>query len=168
MKKLLLIIPITLSVLLATAHSRVSYDGFKVYRVHVGDQEEADVVSSVSDRLNLDVWKHSKEHFDVMAGPSAQREVERALSENGLNHRVMVEDVQSLIGETARATTEKKERFSGRAHNMDWDTYHSLEEIYEYIDFIAGNLAYFSYICIVKLLRERWVQTFVTVLGEWS
>ena len=142
MKTIILINVITLSVALGTP--RVSYDGYKVYRVDVGgDRGEAThIVSSLSDLLNLDVWKSSKDHFDVMAGPSTQREVERVLSENELTHRTMVDDVQSLIDETAKktTTTTNKERYSGRAHSMDWDTYHSLGEIYEYIDYIAGTV----------------------------
>ena len=52
---------ILVSVALA-ASQRVSYDGYKVYRVNVADDRDraADVVSSLSDLLNLDVWKHSK------------------------------------------------------------------------------------------------------------
>ena len=149
MKNPLLILVTTLSVALA-ASQRVSYDGYKVYRVNVADDRDeaaaataADVVSSLSDLLNLDVWKHSKDHFDVMVGPAARREVERVLSENRLNYRVMVENVQSLIDETATTkTTTSKERYSGRAHSMGWDAYHSLQEIYEYIDYIAGNVKY--------------------------
>ena len=171
MKNPLLILVTTLSVALA-ASQRVSYDGYKVYRVDVGgDRGEAThIVSSLSDLLNLDVWKSSKDHFDVMAGPSTQREVERVLSENRLNYRVMVENVQSLIDETATTkTTTSKERYSGRPHSMDWDAYHSLQEIYEYIDYIAGNVKYVMLLCYTctSMGKLGWVKAFVTDLGEW-
>ena len=86
------------------------------------------------------MWKRTRVNLDVMAGPSAQREVERALDQSGLDYRIMVENVQSLIDDTTGTTAKSKERYSGLAHNMDWVSYHSLEEIYEYIDYIAGNL----------------------------
>ena len=86
------------------------------------------------------MWKRSRVNLDVMAGPTSQREVEGALDESGLDYRIMVENVQSLIDGTAGATARSTEGYSGRAHNMDWVSYHSLEEIYEYIDYIAGNL----------------------------
>ena len=139
MKKSLLILLVSLSVALASP--QVRYDGFKVYRVSVADEAgRADAISSLADRLSLDVWRHSSVNLDVMAGPTAQRELERALDQNGLDYRIMVENVQSLIDGTAGETAKKStEGYSGRAHNMDWVSYHSLEEIYEYIDYIAGN-----------------------------
>ena len=141
MKNILPIFLTTLSVALAT--SRVSYDGYKVYRVFVADRENAaDVVSSLSDTLSLDMWKNSKEHLDVRAAPSTQDEVEKVFSESELNYRIMVGNVQALIDETA-TKTKSMERYSGRAHSMDWETYHSLQEIYDYIDYIAGNLINF-------------------------
>ena len=126
---------------IALASARVSYDDYKVYRVYVINQEQSDIISSVFNVLNLDVWNHAKNQFDIMSGPSEQGELEQLLTKNGLGYNTMIKNVQALIDatETLPHQTTGKLRYSGRPHTMDWATYHSLEEIYVYIDYIAGS-----------------------------
>ena len=62
MRQSLLILLFSLSVALASP--QVRYDGYKVYRVNVADGEgRADAISSLADRLKLDVWKLSRGTF---------------------------------------------------------------------------------------------------------
>ena len=62
-KQSLLILFLSLGVALASP--RVRYEGYKVYRISVADDGEgrADAISSLADRLSLDVWKHSRGTF---------------------------------------------------------------------------------------------------------
>ena len=83
----------------AAVNNKITYDGWKVYRVTVGDNKAK--LSSVMDKLQLNTWKGkvaSSSVVDVPVPPAHVLEFEAATQ--GLNTLVMHEDLgASIAGE---------------------------------------------------------------------
>lgn len=80
----------------AAVNSKVNYDGFKVYRVTVG--EDRAKLSSVVDSLKLATWKGkvaTSKVVDVVVPPSQISEFEA--STEGLSTKVMHNDLGTSI-----------------------------------------------------------------------
>jgi len=72
-----------------------------------------------------------------MVPPSAQSTFIRTLNEEGIKHEVMIEDVQSLIN-LERAQSGKGKKVSAD-HDMTWTDYHSLEDMYSFLDYLEAT-----------------------------
>ena len=68
-------------------------------------------------------------NVDIMAGPSHLAELVAGLDANGIGHSVMIEDVQSL--------TEERMMPKGGPRDMDWESYHPIEDMYDYFDYLG-------------------------------
>ena len=64
--------------------------------------------------------------MDIMSGPAHLAELVAGLDANGIEHSVMIEDVQRL--------TEQRRMPSGSSRDMDWESYHPIEDMYAYFD----------------------------------
>ena len=63
-----------------------------------------------------------------MAGPAHVADLVSGLEARGIEHSVMVEDVERL---TEKSTMPKGPR------DMDWDSYHPIEDMYGYFDYLG-------------------------------
>ncbi len=121
--------------LVAFASAEVSYEGYKVYRVNVASKSHAELLSSVADKLGLDIWKDvvAGDHADVMVSPLLAAEFRERMEVNRISYRVMIDNVQSLIGRFA-----PRKDVSPKNNPMDWVSYHELDTIYAFVDYVAG------------------------------
>lgn len=82
----------------AAVNNKVSYDGYKVFRVTVGDS--AAKLSAVMDKLQLSTWKGKvgvSKVVDVVVPPAHVLEFQAATQ--GINTLVMHEDVGASIAQ---------------------------------------------------------------------
>ena len=80
--------------------------------------------------------------MDIRAPPEAREELEGWLEEQGMEWAVMVEDVgrlmeaevRSILTSSLTLTLQLATNSSrlGAEHPMDWTSYHSLEDIYQW------------------------------------
>ena len=79
---------------------------------------------------------------DIMVSPGEQAKLESILRALNIESSVMIDNVQDLIDRekaalekaAARRATSPKQN-----HNMDWETYHPLEDFYGYFDYLEGE-----------------------------
>ena len=81
--------------------------------------------------------------MDIMVTEADRTVVAEYLTKNGMSFSTMVENVQELIN---MSPIVKGSGNSKQGHNMDWDSYHPLEDMYSYLDFIEG----------IKLRNKSW------------
>lgn len=82
----------------AAVNSKVTYDGWKVYRVTVGD--DSSKLSSVMSKLQLSTWKGKVGHssvVDIPVPPLQTLEFESGI--NGYSSLVMHEDLGASIAQ---------------------------------------------------------------------
>ena len=69
-----------------------------------------------------------------MAGPAHLADLVAGLEARGIEHSVMVEDVERLSERTKMPT------YTGKGpRDMDWDSYHPIEDMYAYFDYLGWN-----------------------------
>ncbi|XP_059099359.1 carboxypeptidase B-like [Tigriopus californicus] len=140
MKALLLIGACLVS--LVVGEEEKAYHGFQVLRVTVDNTEHLRIVRSLEQTNQYDFWSEARIGFtDIMAAPTKVIHLQHELEHFGLEYSVMVEDVQHLIQTEqiySEAHLEAKKNFR-LAYDMDWEDYHSLATIYEYLDYLEEN-----------------------------
>ena len=69
-----------------------------------------------------------------MAGPAHLADLVAGLEARGIEHSVMIEDVERLSERTKMPT------YTGKGpRDMDWDSYHPIEDMYGYFDYLGWN-----------------------------
>ncbi|KAF2867355.1 hypothetical protein BDV95DRAFT_598048 [Massariosphaeria phaeospora] len=118
----------------ASVASPVSYDGWKVYRVKVGDN--AAKFSEVVSSLQLETWKGkvgSSAVVDVMVPPSSVSEFEK--SADDLNAELMHDDLGLSIADETLFSVYA----AGVAPNTTWfNSYHALDDHVQWIKDLAA------------------------------
>ncbi len=131
---------------------KVSYEGHKVLRVEVPDRESFDFIASLPD---VHFWKEGTVggHSDIMVKPNLVHLVETILKAQNFQFSTMVEDVQDLILKE-QVPAAGHERVSAE-HNMDWTSYHSQEDIYGYLNYLASKYDFVSVEKIGQTFEKR-------------
>jgi len=112
---------------------RVKYDGFKVIRTVPRTSDQAEYLASLEDDLHFNFWTNGIRlggNVDVMAGPAHLADLVAGLEARGIEHSVMVEDVERLSERT---------KMTKGPRDMDWDSYHPIEDMYAYFDYLEAN-----------------------------
>lgn len=123
--------------ILVSASKSVIYDGYKVFRVNPSDSQQRELLKTIEGGKKYDFWTDVRKigPVDIMVSPQEQDDLLELLNGHGLTHNVMIEDVQALIEESKMTAGNT---ISLQGHNMDWDSYHPLEDMYGYFDFLEG------------------------------
>lgn len=115
-------------------------------------------VRALADEGNVDVWGHTASHTKVLVEAEAKSRVARALDEANLKHSVEVPDVLALV-EEERAHMQAKRRKKRESEQMDWTSFHDLEDIErfeEWLNSTAGNLVQMA--TVARTLEGREVR----------
>merc|ERR1711872_1041228 len=117
-----------------------SFTGFKVYRALPKDVAEASYLQTLRNiREHYDFWTEVRVSgpVDIMVPPYKQLQLEQDLEIKGISYEVMIPDVQKLI-ELEKIAAPSVETANPK-HAMTWTEYHSLEDMYTYLDYIEAE-----------------------------
>ncbi|XP_049860164.1 zinc carboxypeptidase-like [Schistocerca gregaria] len=119
--------------LVLAAGEKVRYDDHRVYRVLPANVDQLQFLNGLT-KYHRDIyfWKEPSvvnKPADVMVSPKMQASFMEGLEANGIESSVYIDDVQRLI-DNERPVREPKASFA-------FDDYHSLEEIYAWLDTLA-------------------------------
>jgi len=125
--------------LVAAAVSKKSYSNYKVLRVEIKNDEDARAISEVERSNKYDFWTRVRigSHVDIMASPETLEDLHSIINSLELEFRIMIQDVQSLIDLENSADITITNNLAG--HNMEWTSYHSLEDIYGWFDYLEAT-----------------------------
>ncbi|XP_051158291.1 carboxypeptidase B-like [Leptopilina boulardi] len=126
----------------------VTYEGSQVWRVVEGTEDKKEYVSYLQETGEVSTWMGNGSAVDVLVRPNMISQVSRFLRERHINFDVIIPDVQQAIDqENPPLPPELIDELEGRAgHRMEWTTYHRLEDIHGYLDYLAQT---FPQICSV-------------------
>merc|ERR1719175_283776 len=116
-----------------------SYEGYQVFRISPQTRAEVDFLAGLQDRPMFDFWTEPVlgRTADVMVPPRLVPAFTADLAAQGLTFEVMIPDVQKLI-ELEKMAAPRKEAPSSQ-HAMTWDEYHSLEDMYSFLDYLEAT-----------------------------
>jgi len=116
-----------------------SYHGHKVVRVHPESEEQFRLVEKFIDDNRLIRWTHGDrigEPVDIVVSPSFMDSILRHFSRMRMGPQVTIQDVGKVIDEFM----ELNSQISAQSKPGDrYDSYHSLDEIYQWIDDIIDS-----------------------------
>ena len=72
------------------------------------------------------------------------------LDRNNIKHTTMIMDVQKLIDLSKMTKGEERE-----GHSMDWTSYHPLEDMYSYLDYLESSFDFVTTESIGKSYEAR-------------
>ncbi|KAM9650977.1 carboxypeptidase A1 [Trichechus inunguis] len=134
---------LVLSVLLVAVFAKEDFVGHQVLRISVVNEAEIQKVKELEEleHLQLDFWRgptRPGSPIDVRVPFPSLQPVKVFLESHGIEYFAMIEDVQSLLDKEQ----EEMFAFQGRAGSTDsfnYATYHTLEEIYNFIDLLVAE-----------------------------
>merc|ERR1712106_615096 len=114
-----------------------SYAGYQVYRTLPKDQAEASFLQTLRTvREHYDFWTEVRINapVDIMVPPGKQAHLETDLELKGISYDIMIPDVQKLIDLEKLAAPGQVA--PNTKHAMTWDAYHTLDDMYTYLDYL--------------------------------
>ncbi|KAF7992313.1 hypothetical protein HCN44_001638 [Aphidius gifuensis] len=116
----------------------VTYEGSQVWRV-LADNDQGEFVSYLQETGEVSKWVGTESVIDVLVRPDMIPRVSRFLRERQIKYDVMIPDLQQAIDqENPLPSPEELEELQGRkGHKMEWSSYHRLDDIHGYLDYLA-------------------------------
>merc|ERR1712106_939918 len=110
---------------------------------HLSVNGDNPVVHRLANDAQIDVWGSGGDHAKVLVERSAEEAVSRVLREADISHHIEIPDVFTLIEEERKHMDNKKRRRKRQAssspNQMDWDTYHELQDIEGFIGWLNAT-----------------------------
>ncbi|ALC43750.1 CG14820 [Drosophila busckii] len=120
---------------LAQSTPQVRYDDYKVYEVKIENLQQLQLLNAQEQRLQLSSWREPRfagDSADVMLPAESVQAFEQLLQRQHLNYSLKISNVQDLID---------AQRPKQRLSHMEWTQYHTLDEIYAWLDDLQSKYA---------------------------
>ncbi|XP_013115076.2 zinc carboxypeptidase [Stomoxys calcitrans] len=127
---------LVLALVSADEPAAARYDGFKVYKVFVKDEQQLDEFKKMSSNLPvhfLGAIGGPDKHYDVAIDPANHEAMESYLQDNELGYVRTIDDLQAILDESVPQT---KWLFPSK-HSFNWTAYHDLKPLYEWLDYVT-------------------------------
>jgi len=143
------------SLLFVTVSSYRSYSGYQVLRTGELTKEQAELLREEQNDSMLDFWRDPApgRSADIMASATELESVMAWLTSKDITFHTMVEDVEQLIQDTKPSP--KSGKSAGKRYTMDWEDYHELDVLNEFIESLADTNDFASIIPIGKSYEGR-------------
>merc|ERR1719158_270023 len=125
-----------LAAFVSVTAARKSYAGYQVLRAQVDNEAQAELMLALDTEGTFDFWSEVGlgRPVDVMTAPESRQTLEAWLEEAGIQWSVMVEDVGVLMEQQLVPAVNVSKPHA--KHNMDWTSYHAIEDIYGWLDYL--------------------------------
>ncbi|XP_076679450.1 carboxypeptidase B isoform X2 [Andrena cerasifolii] len=122
--------------------ARVTYDGAQLWRVRASEglpETVSNVAMDFQEAGLFSLWTGNDTTCDVMVRSEEIPRVARYLKQKDLEYQVIIDDLQKEIDGENRVLTEQQvlELEGRKGHRMEWSSYHRLEDIHVYLDYLA-------------------------------
>uniref|UniRef100_A0A8C0X705 Carboxypeptidase A1 n=1 Tax=Castor canadensis TaxID=51338 RepID=A0A8C0X705_CASCN len=132
-----------LSVLLGAVFGTKDFVGHQVLRISTASEVQVQKVKQLEDleHLQLDFWRHPARPgipIDVRVPFPSLQAVKIFLESHGISYEIMIKDVQLLLDEEQEQMATVQTR-AASTDAFNYATYHTLEEIYDFIDLLVAE-----------------------------
>ncbi|XP_053318054.1 carboxypeptidase A1-like [Spea bombifrons] len=134
---------LVLSILLVPAWNQNLYVGDQVLRVYARDNVQLELLRQLvaTEHLQIDIWRSPTKlglSMDVSVPFTSLQGAKVFLESNNIPYSIMIEDVQALLDQEQQdmKASRLQER---RTNSFSYSTYHTLDEIYSWIDNLVSE-----------------------------
>jgi len=132
------------------------FTDFKVYRTYPREQYQTEYLNELRQTSRFyDFWTEVTpgRTVDIMTVPAMSSVLEAELLDKNIHYEIMIEDVQRLVD------LEKIPTVGGSVenprHSMTWTEYHTLDDMYTYLDYLEQNFDFVTTETIGQSLEGR-------------
>ena len=152
---------VLLASLLAFGEEKFDYSGYQVIRIEIRDEQDvADILTlekdnSLCDGCTFEIWSKYGPgvlDVDVMASPKSLSALQSWIETNGLKWSVIIQDLASFFKEMEPIKITRRRNME---HSMDWDSYHRLEDIHGWFDYLERKFDFCQTEIIGKTFEKR-------------
>merc|ERR1712038_1420379 len=120
------------------------FNDFQVFRTEPKNREEADFLHSLRmTATHYDFWTEVRVGgaVDIMVPQEKREELLTELEDRDIKHSLHIQNVQELIEKEKIPAAPERWQMTRMAprHAMTWTEYHSLEDMYTYLDYIEAE-----------------------------
>ena len=111
----------------------------QAYEAKIETESQGRFLLALQERINIDLWNPLRvgKSSTMMVAPKFANVFTSALDSAKIKYSVIHEDVQKLIDAMPKMKLHNKNS-PDKYHSMDWDDYHDLATMYEYLDYLEG------------------------------
>ncbi|NXN60761.1 CBPA1 Carboxypeptidase, partial [Rynchops niger] len=129
--------------LVAAAGSEQLFVGDQVLRITARDEEQIALLRVLGERaeMQVDFWRDpTRPHHpaDLRVPFASLQAVKFFLESHSISYSIMIEDVQELLDEEKKNMT-KSRRTERSTSTFDFASYHTIEEIYDWMDVLVDD-----------------------------
>jgi len=123
---------------IVAANGKENFTGHQVFRAIVDTKEQADTLAAI--QSNYDFWTEVGvgRTVDIRVSPSQVDELMEVLNRASIKSSVMIHDVESLLDITKMVPVSEEQKVK-QGHSMDWTSYHPLEDMYSYLNYLRDT-----------------------------
>ncbi|KAF4524148.1 hypothetical protein B566_EDAN012153 [Ephemera danica] len=118
-----------------------TYEGAQMLRVKAVTPEQKHLLNSLQEAELIDTWLRpakGKGDVDIMVPGEALPFVKQRLADLNTEYRIVIPDVQRAIEAENPPMSEEDQALADRkGYRMTWQSYHPLQDIHDYIDYLA-------------------------------
>ncbi|XP_077299844.1 zinc carboxypeptidase-like [Arctopsyche grandis] len=132
-------------------YERASYVGYKVYRINPTTKEQTEILTRLLNNTKLDFWTNvimKGRPVDIMVSPIDQIGFLEYMNSNKIDVEIFIEDLQELISNEVIGDL----KATGK---MEWNSYYTLEDIYDWMDSLPGIYPQVEVISAGKSYEDR-------------
>ncbi|XP_020278345.1 carboxypeptidase B-like [Pseudomyrmex gracilis] len=130
---------------------KINYDGDQVWRVYKNNKIVEEVVRLKDEEGSYQIWSNNASVADIFIKNYMLRDIKHLFKNLSVKYDVLLNNVQQAIDEeNPSLSTAVLEDLEGRkGHRMEWTTYHRLDDIYGYLNYLADT---YPDICSVRTI----------------
>ena len=139
----------------------LKYTNFKVFRIEAANNKTNLEQFNLHDIVQP--WNEKSQprtHVDILVRPDNIKIVTERLKEKKIKYKILIENVQDLF-DTSNMSSIFLSPKNNDGHRMTWDSYHSNEDINDYLNFIAKT---HSHIASLESIGESYEGRVMKVL----
>ena len=124
--------------------------------------------SSLCEGCTFQLWSEyhpGAKYLDLLASPSSLSLVPFWIAKIGFGWSVIIQDVATFLKENEPFP---KRRRNMEEHNMDWDSYHSLDDIYGWFDYLERKFDFCQVEIIGKSFENRDMKVMKVNFHTWK
>ncbi|XP_022539293.2 carboxypeptidase A1 [Astyanax mexicanus] len=133
---------LVLASLVVAVFGRKSFEGHQVLRITAEDDLQINLLKNLTQLayLKLDFWRepiHESLPVDVSVPSTSLQTLKSFLKNNNILYTIMIHNIQDLLDEEQREMNRSRAFQPGSTDDYDYANYHTLSEIYSFIDLLV-------------------------------
>ncbi|KAL5242498.1 hypothetical protein ACI65C_009908 [Semiaphis heraclei] len=117
---------------------KITYNGDQVLRVVTVNSKQRKKIKELENQGLVEKWFTNSTSVDIMVKKDNSEIVKNTLNNGSLSFDIFIDDIQRAINDENPPINEEELELSGRqGHNLTFERYHKVDNIYKYIDFLS-------------------------------